>query len=37
MKRFHIHLAVQQLDTNIDFYSALFGQPPSKLKDDYAK
>ena len=37
MKRFHVHLAVDDLAQNIRFYSALFGAEPSVLKDDYAK
>lgn len=37
MKRFHVHLSVQDLETNIRFYSTLFGQAPSRQEDDYAK
>lgn len=37
MKRFHVHIAVDDLDANIRFYSALFGAQPSVAKDDYAK
>ena len=37
MKRFHVHVAVQNLDDSIKFYSTLFGAPPSVRKDDYAK
>ena len=37
MKRFHVHLAVDDLPANIDFYSKLFGAAPSKQRDDYAK
>lgn len=37
MKRFHTHIAVDDLAANIDFYSKLFGQEPSLIKDDYAK
>ena len=37
MKRFHIHVAVDDLGSNIGFYSAVFGQQPSVVKDDYAK
>ena len=37
MKRFHVHLSVQDLDQNVRFYSSLFGVPPTVLKDDYAK
>ena len=37
MKRFHIHVAVKDLNHSVQFYSTLFGQKPSKLKEDYAK
>ncbi|HEY7884520.1 MAG TPA: ArsI/CadI family heavy metal resistance metalloenzyme [Cellvibrionaceae bacterium] len=37
MKRFHVHVAVTDLPANIAFYSKLFGQAPSKQKQDYAK
>lgn len=37
MKRFHMHVAVDDLEKSINFYSALFGVQPSKLKPDYAK
>lgn len=37
MKRFHIHVGVKDLNHSVQFYSTLFGQQPSKLKDDYAK
>jgi catechol 2,3-dioxygenase-like lactoylglutathione lyase family enzyme len=37
MKRFHVNLAVEDLDQSQHFYSRLFGQEPSVLKDDYAK
>jgi catechol 2,3-dioxygenase-like lactoylglutathione lyase family enzyme len=37
MKRFHLHVAVDNLAANIGFYSAVFGQQPSVVKDDYAK
>ena len=37
MKRFHIHLAVDSLDQNIQFYSTLFGCDPTVQHDDYAK
>ena len=37
MKRFHIHIAVDDLDTNIRFYSALFQAEPAVLAADYAK
>jgi hypothetical protein len=37
MKRFHLHVAVHNLEANIGFYSAVFGQQPTVVKDDYAK
>jgi catechol 2,3-dioxygenase-like lactoylglutathione lyase family enzyme len=37
MKRFHIHLSVQDIAESIRFYSKLFGTAPSVTKDDYAK
>jgi catechol 2,3-dioxygenase-like lactoylglutathione lyase family enzyme len=37
MKRFHVHVAVDDLAANINFYSSLFGIPPSVAKPDYAK
>lgn len=37
MKRFHVHLTVDNLDANIAFYSKLFGQAPSRQEADYAK
>ena len=37
MKRFHVHVAVDDLGQSIGFYSNLFGAPPVVLKDDYAK
>lgn len=37
MKRFHVHVSVDDLETNIAFYSKLFGQAPSKQQADYAK
>jgi len=37
MKRFHVHVAVDDLQKNIHFYSALFGTAPTVRKDDYAK
>lgn len=37
MKRFHVHVAVDDLAKNIGFYSTVFGQSPSVIKDDYAK
>jgi catechol 2,3-dioxygenase-like lactoylglutathione lyase family enzyme len=37
MKRFHVHLHVDDLTQNIRFYTALFGQSPSRTEGDYAK
>jgi len=37
MKRFHVHVSVDDLDANVRFYSAIFGAPPAVLKPDYAK
>jgi hypothetical protein len=37
MKRFHVHVAVNELAESVRFYSAVFGTEPSVLKDDYAK
>lgn len=37
MKRFHVHVAVADLDSSIRFYSSLFGAQPAITKDDYAK
>jgi len=37
MKRFHVHVAVQDLAASISFYSTLFGVEPTVVKDDYAK
>ena len=37
MKRLHIHVGVDNLDSSIAFYSALFDTAPSVTKDDYAK
>lgn len=37
MKRFHVHVAVDDLNANIRFYSAVFGAEPSMRKPDYAK
>jgi len=37
MKRLHIHLAVENLEKNIEFYSTMFGCQPSVQKNDYAK
>ena len=37
MKRFHVHLAVADLDASVAFYRALFAAEPTVLKPDYAK
>jgi catechol 2,3-dioxygenase-like lactoylglutathione lyase family enzyme len=37
MKRFHVHVAVPDLQQSIRFYSTLFGMQPSVVKEDYAK
>ncbi len=37
MKRLHLHVAVDNLDRAIGFYSTLFGTGPSVSKSDYAK
>ena len=37
MKRFHVHVAVDDLAANIRFYSTVFGAQPTVQKPDYAK
>jgi hypothetical protein len=37
MKRLHVHVAVDDLETAIGFYSTLFAATPSVVKADYAK
>jgi catechol 2,3-dioxygenase-like lactoylglutathione lyase family enzyme len=37
MKRFHVHVGVENLDASIAFYSGLFGAQPTVTKLDYAK
>jgi predicted enzyme related to lactoylglutathione lyase len=37
MKRLHVHVAVDDLQRSIGFYSALFATQPSVSKTDYAK
>jgi catechol 2,3-dioxygenase-like lactoylglutathione lyase family enzyme len=37
MKRLHVHVAVDDLDKSIGFYSTLFAVPPSITRPDYAK
>ncbi|MBI3382070.1 MAG: VOC family protein [Aquabacterium sp.] len=37
MKRFHVHVHVDDLARNIDFYSKMFGAAPARVESDYAK
>ncbi len=37
MKRFHVHVHVEDLAKNIAFYSAMFEQAPTRTEADYAK
>ena len=37
MKRFHVHLRVNDLTESIRFYQALFNVEPTVVKGDYAK
>lgn len=37
MKRFHVHLHVDDLSRNIGFYSKLFASEPARIESDYAK
>lgn len=37
MKRFHVHLHVQDLHQSIGFYSKLFAAEPTRTESDYAK
>ena len=37
MKRFHVHVHVDDLPRNISFYSAMFNQQPARSEADYAK
>ena len=37
MKRFHVHLHVDDLAKSIGFYSRLFATEPARLEGDYAK
>lgn len=37
MKRMHVHMAVENLDQSIRFYSTLFASAPTVVKGDYAK
>jgi len=37
MKRFHVHMAVEDIEQNVRFYSTVFGAAPTVQKPDYAK
>jgi catechol-2,3-dioxygenase len=37
MKRFHVHLSVENLKKSVPFYATLFGAEPTVHKADYAK
>ncbi|MEO1568463.1 MAG: ArsI/CadI family heavy metal resistance metalloenzyme [Pseudomonadota bacterium] len=37
MNRLHLHIAVDDINQSIGFYTALFGTEPTVTKDDYAK
>jgi hypothetical protein len=37
MKRFHVHLHVEDLGRSIGFYSKLFAAEPTRVESDYAK
>jgi predicted enzyme related to lactoylglutathione lyase len=37
MKRFHVHVSVQDLESAVKFYSSLFGVAPTVQQPDYAK
>lgn len=37
MKRLHVHLNVNDLDQTVRFYTTLFGDAPTTLKEDYAQ
>src|SRR3984885_12525695 len=37
MKRLHVHVSVDDLQTSLRFYSALFATDPTVVKPDYAK
>ncbi len=37
MKRFHVHLNVQDLQASVAFYSRLFSAQPARIETDYAK
>jgi len=37
MKRFHVHVQVEDLQASIAFYSKLFAAEPARVESDYAK
>jgi hypothetical protein len=37
MKRFHVHVSVEDIGVGIRFYSEMFGTAPTVCKPDYAK
>jgi hypothetical protein len=37
MKRFHVHVHVEDLARSVTFYSKLFAAEPARLESDYAK
>lgn len=37
MKRFHVHVHVEDLPQSVAFYSKLFAAEPTRLENDYAK
>jgi len=37
MKRFHVHVSVEDVSASIRFYSTLFSAEPTVVKSDYAK
>ena len=37
MKRFRVHMHVEDLDKNIAFYSTMFALQPARSESDYAK
>ncbi len=37
MKRFHVHIRVDDLKASIAFYERLFSAPPTRVETDYAK
>jgi predicted enzyme related to lactoylglutathione lyase len=37
MKRFHVHVHVEDLQASINFYQRLFAAQPTRVEADYAK